>query len=49
MKEPILKFEELPPGWIPAPKDSPNNDLSGSGDKLPPCVPEVRAHPYPSQ
>ena len=46
MKEPVLKFEELPQGWIPAPQETPNNDLSGSGEKLPECVPEVRTHPH---
>ena len=46
LKEPVLKFEPLPPGWIPAPLNDESNSLSSSSDRLPDGVDEVKEKPF---
>ena len=42
MLEPVLKFESVPPGWVPAPSEDPANDVSCSSRSLPAEVNEVK-------
>ena len=46
LKEPVIKFEPLPPGWVSAPLKDASNSLSGSSDHLPDGVDEVKEQPF---
>ena len=46
MKEPVMKMEPLPPGWIGVPNEDPSNELSSSRHELPAEVPEVKEKPF---
>ena len=46
MKEPVLEFEQTPPGWIPALSADPADPLSRSSHDLPAEVDEVKEKTY---
>ena len=46
MKEPVLKMESLPPGWVGMPGEDPDNDLSSGRSELPADIPEVKEQTF---